>query len=271
MRPLCARLGDGGVLSYRLLGDPHASTPVMLHRPLGGSMALWGELGTLLGAVFPVILFDPRGVGASSAAPLGDGTRDMAHDAVELLDALGVTRAHLFGLSLGGMVASWMAIDAPSRVDRVVLVSTLPRAATISHHVRRHVGPIVRAFFRHGAAAEIGLVRDVLSRAFRDDHPRRMQEIDALVRGAPSTHRNLVARSLAAALHDASADLARMTAPALLIFGDRDEIAGKHARHELAGDIPGAEVEIMPDAGHDISLEQPRLLAARVIAFLSAH
>ncbi len=270
MTTLCsASIRGGAVLSYAVLGDVRAAVPLMLHRPLGGSMALWGELATRLSERFPIVVFDPRGVGLSSAAPLAHGTRDMARDGVDLLNVLGVSRAHHFGLSLGGMVASWVAIDSPRRVARLVLASTLPRAAAISHRVRRHIEPVARAFLRHGSAAEVGLVRDVLSPAFRRDHPERVREIEALVRGAPTTHRNLFALALAAARHDAAASLPRVTAPTLLLFGGRDEIAGRHARHELEGEIPEALVEMIPDAGHDLSLEVPRLLADRVIAFLS--
>lgn len=270
MPPQTARLHDGAALSYAVLGDLTAGTPVMLHRPLGGSMALWGEFATGLAAAFPTILFDPRGVGLSSALPLGHTTRDMARDAIDLLDYLGVGRAHVLGVSLGGMVASWVAIDSPDHVARLVLVSTLPRVAAISGRIRRHVGPMLLALLRHGSAAEIALVRDVLSPSFRRDHPDRLREIEELVRRTPTSHGNLLALALAAARHDASAALRRVRAPTLLVFGGRDEIAGRHAQHELACDIAGAVVEIIPDAGHAVALEQPRLLAARVTAFLRA-
>ena len=107
------RLKDGGHLTYRLYGDPERSTPLVLNRPLGGSMTLWGTFPEMLARALPVIAFDPRGVGRSSDAPFTLSTRSMAADAWALLDELGVPRAHLFGLSLGGMVASWMAVLRP--------------------------------------------------------------------------------------------------------------------------------------------------------------
>jgi pimeloyl-ACP methyl ester carboxylesterase len=101
-----ARLSDGGKLSFSVRGDLSSRTPILLNRPLGGSMDLWGTFADRLADEYPLIAFDPRGVGQSSDAPLLHSTRVMARDAVELLDALSVQCAHVFGLSLGSMVAS---------------------------------------------------------------------------------------------------------------------------------------------------------------------
>ncbi len=89
-------------------------------------MALWGEFVTRLQDTFQVVSFDPRGVGLSSDVPRLYTTRAMARDGLALLDHLGIERAHVFGLSLGGMVASWLAIDAPTRVRSLALASTIP-------------------------------------------------------------------------------------------------------------------------------------------------
>jgi len=263
-----APLPDGGALSFEVLGDVRAQTPVMLHRPLGGSMALWGEFATRLSRSFPLILFDPRGVGLSSPPPWGHSTRDMARDAIELLDFLGVMRAHIFGISLGGMVASWMAIDAPERVERLVLASTLPRALAMSQRVWHYVIPVMRAFLLPGAAAETAVLRQVLGPAFYRAHPERAAEINRLLRSAPTSHRSLLLLAVAAARHDASAFLNRIEAPTLLLFGDHDPIAARFACAQLTTEIAGSIVEIMPNAGHDLSLEQPLPLAERVADFL---
>src|SRR5690242_14422054 len=98
MRESLARLPDGARLAYALHGPAgDRRTPLVLCRPLGGSMALWGEFAARLAADVPVIAFDPRGVGRSSDVPAGHTTRAMAADALALLDVLGVARAHVFG------------------------------------------------------------------------------------------------------------------------------------------------------------------------------
>ena len=177
-----ATLSDGGRLCYRVVGRPGAGLPILLNRPLGGTMRLWGELLGELAREHQVIAFDPRGVGDSSALPLLHSTRDMAGDALQLLQQLRIERACIFGLSLGGMVASWLAIDAPERVERLVLASTLPEPSALSHRFKRHIWKFASSATRPGAEAEVALVNEVLSPHFRHAHPERVREIEAQVR-----------------------------------------------------------------------------------------
>lgn len=262
-------LPDGGRLSYECSGAASLQLPLLLLRPLGGSMALWGRFAARLGAGREVIAFDPRGVGESSAPPLGHTTRAMAADARVLLDALGRERVHVFGLSLGGMVASWLAVDAAARVSRLVLASTLPRASKISRRVRHEAWPLLRAMLRPGVAAEIALVHQILSAQFRRAHPDRVRAIDALVRAHPTAKRNLLALALAAARHDLNAELAAIAAPTLVLVGELDPIVGKRADAELLHGIAHATLAVVASSGHDLSLEQPDDAAGQIDAFLS--
>jgi pimeloyl-ACP methyl ester carboxylesterase len=263
------RLRDGGKLSFETLGRPNGAPPLLLLRPLGGSMALWGELAERLAHARQVIAFDPRGVGQSSDPPWTYTTQAMARDAVELLDAQKVPRAHVFGLSLGGMVASWLAIAAPERVARLILASTLPRPERISHRIVNKAPRLLRALMRHGVEAEVGLVQQILSSRFVAEHPDRVRAIGEAVRRHPTRGRNLAKLALAAARHDAEPWLRNITAPSLILVGDRDPIAGARSQAELLHDIPNARLIIIADSGHDLSLEQPAATAAAVHSFLA--
>jgi 3-oxoadipate enol-lactonase len=263
-----ATLADGGRLSYECSGRSGDGAPILLLRPLGGSMALWGTFATRLSEERQVIAFDPRGVGASSDPPWLNTTRDMAADARALLDALGIDRVHVFGLSLGGMVASWLAVDAPARVARLVLASTLPRPSKISRRVWHEALPLARALLQPKAPAEIALVREVLSPEFRREHPDRVRAIEALVRAHPTTPRNLLALGLAAARHDVGDALHSIASPTLVIVGELDPIVGKRADAELLHGIPDATFAVVAGCGHDLSLEKPESTAEQLNAFL---
>jgi pimeloyl-ACP methyl ester carboxylesterase len=232
-------------------------------------MALWGELEVRLACSLRVVAFDPRGVGESSDVPFGHSTRDMARDAVSLLDALAIPRAHVFGLSLGGMVASWIAIDAPDRVERLVLASTLPRASAVSRRALSRGVLLARCLVLPGAHAEVALVRAVLSREFRKRCPERVREIGRLVLGTPAKRRNLLLFGLAAARHDAARELRNVRARTLLLFGALDPVARRTSRLELLHAIPNATLAIVPRAGHDVSLEAPAATASAVIDFVA--
>jgi pimeloyl-ACP methyl ester carboxylesterase len=205
-----ALLGTGVRLGYSITGPAGGAKNapyLLLCRPLGGSMALWGDFAKRLSTVHRVIAFDPRGVGDSSDAPLLHSTREMARDAVGLLDFLGVERTHVFGLSLGGMVASWIAIDAPDRVMRLVLASTLPQASAISVHVARKSLSFMRCFTKRGVEAEVCLVTHIFSGRFRREHPGRVLEIASAVRENPTKRGNLLSLAMAAARHNAEPGL----------------------------------------------------------------
>ena len=231
-------------------------------------MALWGRFAARLAAEREVIAFDPRGVGDSSPPPLLQSTRAMAADARALVDALELPRVHLFGLSLGGMVASWFAVDDADRLERLVLASTLPRPSTISRRARHEALPILRAFVQPGVRAEIALVHEILSEPFRRAYPERLQAIDELVRAHPTAKRNLLALSLAAMRHDVGDALRRIAAPTLVMVGENDPLVGKRADAELLHEIPHATLAVVPGSGHDVSLEKPDETADQVNAFL---
>lgn len=265
-----ATLSDGGRLCYRVVGRPGAGLPILLNRPLGGTMRLWGELLGELAREHQVIAFDPRGVGDSSALPLLHSTRDMAGDALQLLQQLRIERACIFGLSLGGMVASWLAIDAPERVERLVLASTLPEPSALSHRFKRHIWKFASSATRPGAEAEVALVNEVLSPHFRHAHPERVREIEAQVRAQPTRKRDLLLLLMAAACHSAESRLRGLPVRTLLLFGQLDPLVGKTARQELMRDLPSATLEMLALTGHDLSLERPHELAASILRFLKS-
>jgi 3-oxoadipate enol-lactonase len=256
-----------GALAFQLRGRPGAP-PLLLLRPLGGSMSLWGAFADRLAIEHHVIAFDPRGIGRSSEPPWSISTRAMAGDARQLLDGLGFETADVFGLSLGGMVASWLAIDAPARVRRLILASTLPRPAALSGRARRRFPALLLRSLRSGRDAAATIMRHVLSPEFRRAQPARVDEIDALMREQPTRRLDLAKLTLAAARHDAADRLREIAAPTLILLGDRDPLVGPQAQQELLRLLPHAHLERIADAGHDLTLEQPLETAERVLAFL---
>lgn len=264
-----APLPDGGHLAYILLGLQNVGLPILLNRPLGGSMTLWGSFAQQLSLLHPVIMFDPRGVGRSSDVPLRHSTRMMAADALYLLDYLKIERAHIFGLSLGGMVASWLPIDAPARTGCLILASTLPGPDAVSWRTLTRVLSFALCLSKCKVAFEVCLVHQVLSSAFIAAHPERVLNIEREVREIPSTRRNLFLLMSMALRHSLEKPLIQITHPTLLLFGEYDKLAGRAARLDLSTHLPNAIMEIMPKAGHDLSLEQPLELAARVNSFLA--
>ena len=214
-----------------------------------------------------VIAFDPRGTGPSSDADVTTTTRDMACDAVSVLDALSVPRAHVFGISFGAMVATWMAIDSAERVDRLCLASAGPTGLSLAPSGLARDVVMVASALLPGEQANARLPGVVLSENVRDDQPERVEAIEAAAAGEPTDRIELAKHALAAARHDARDELYRIVAPTLVLGGDHDELLGEAPTLALAAAIAGARREVIQDAGHDLTLEQPEPTALRVANF----
>jgi len=116
-------------LHYQIDGAA-AAPPLLLSNSLGTSIEMWEpQLATLAGR-FRVIRYDSRGHGQSTVTTGPYTIEQVANDALGLLDALNVPRAHFCGLSMGGMVGMWIGIHAPQRIDRLVLANTAAKIGT---------------------------------------------------------------------------------------------------------------------------------------------
>ena len=220
-----------------------------------------------------VIAFDPRGVGGSSDVPIFHSTRRMAADARAVLDEVGVARADVFGLSLGSMVGTWLAVDAPERVRKMVLAGAMPRASARarSRRLRRRILAWARALALPSGEVEPEIVRHVLSRKFRAAAPLRVEAILQTVRDTPASRRNLAWLTFAALTHDATSALGSVRSPVLLVYGVLDPIAGRRSRDELMHGLDDAHLVMVDGAGHDLSLEAPEVTASLVDEWLRAR
>jgi 3-oxoadipate enol-lactonase len=263
-------LAGGGELAYQIRGRGHGGTPILLVRPLGGSVALWGAFRAALVERFRVVSFDHRGSGHSSAAPLGHTTKAMARDTLALLEHLRIDRAHVFGISLGGMTATWLAILAPDRVARLCLASAPARGLDLTQAGLRRGLSLAASFVRPAGEVEATLARRILSRRFKKADPEATRRIARPLEAEPASRADIAKHAFAGALHDARRELSRITAPTLVLAGDEDTLLGHAPQLELCRGIPGARFESVPRCGHDLTLEQPLATAERVLRFFGA-
>jgi pimeloyl-ACP methyl ester carboxylesterase len=258
---------------YELRGLERGPTLVLL-RGMGRGVVHWEGVIDGLENSFRLLLLDNRGVGRSEPSPGSYSTAHMAHDVVRVLDHLGIERSHVFGMSLGGMVAQRLALDHRSRVDRLVLGCT-------SAGVGRAIGgkparANLRAFWSLARARIGGSERAVraearllLSDAFRREHPEVVDRWIEAARRAPMSPAALAQQLLAAARHRALDELEYITAPTLVISSDSDPLVPPENSRLLARRIAGAELSWIPGAGHDFATERPAHTARLLERFLS--
>lgn len=259
---------DGGRLAYEVRGS---GPPLLLVRPLGGSMRSWGRFADDLAERTQVIMFDSRGTGGSSSAPWRMTTRNMARDARSLLDGLGIERAHVYGISLGGMVASWLAIDAPERVGQLVLASTLPRGSMVRLIPWRRAVELARCMVKGPGETAACMAEQILSPQFRAAYPDEVRRIREAARYSPASHGALISLLLAAATHDVVAVLQKITATVLVLIGEYDPLLTLESQKRLLHQLKDASYDLLLGAGHDVSAEAPRVTAHRVLTSIEAY
>jgi 3-oxoadipate enol-lactonase len=226
---------------------------------LGLSGGAWWRTVPVLSRRLAVITFDNRGVGRSRSLLHAYTTESMADDAVSVLDAAGVDRAHVYGISLGGMVAQQLALRHPDRVRSLVLGATNAGGPQL-----RWPDPEVLAFLRRrlrmrpeeGAWASVDFN---YGERCRKEHPERIAEDIAQRLAHPFPEQAYRAQLWAAALHDCESRLHRIEAPTLVVHGSEDRMVPVENGRMIADRIPGARLIEVEQCGHLYPTEAPEV------------
>ncbi|MCW2779366.1 MAG: alpha/beta hydrolase fold protein [Frankiales bacterium] len=252
-------LSDGVRISWQETGS---GTPLLLCMGASYSSAMWYPAVSALATSHRVISFDNRGTGGSGWTSVAS-IEDMASDALAVLDAAGERSAHVYGASLGGVVAQQIALQAPDRVRSLVLGCTgilsedKPRAPRWLRHLLRLPRPVLSALLSksdpYGPACPAD--RAAVDRAvLAEEKPARQ----ALVAQQDALRAYRVTREQVAALD----------VPALVLHGDADTVV-KHAwGEELAATLPQARLVSYPGIGHNYLVGRGDEANAEVLAFL---
>lgn len=235
---------------------------VVLSNSLGATHRMWDAQVAALEERFRVVRYDTRGHGGS---PVPDGPYtidDLADDLVALLDRLGVERAHLVGLSLGGMTVMRIGARSPQRVGRLVLLCTgaqLPPAASWTERAAT-----VRA---HGTGA---VAPAVVERWFTSEylaaHPDIRIASEAMIAGTPPEGYAGCCEVIADV--DLRGDLASIAAPTLAIAGEDDPATPPDKLNEIAVGVQNGRLLVVPHSAHLANAEQPDIVTSAIIEHL---
>jgi 3-oxoadipate enol-lactonase len=237
---------------------------------LGMTLGAWWRTVPVLTRSFRVLTFDNRGIGRSDGSPLPYTVAAMAGDAVAVLDAAGEERAHVYGISLGGMIAQEVVLRHPERVRGLVLGATTPGG-----NLGVPAGEDTLAFFRRRGEmpAEEAVWASVPYNYGPDTRARHAQRIGEDIAQRlrfPIEPEPYVAQLGAAMGHDAHNRLGAIEAPTLVVHGEADVMVPPGNGALLAEGIPGAQLSLWPGAGHLYPTDEPRADAAVAEFLLSA-
>ncbi len=285
---LVPRAAAGEVeLEYEVFGDPGRPT-VLLLAGLGGQLISWDDrfCSELVAAGLHVIRFDNRDAGLSTkldhaglpdllgallgSVPAAYTLDDLADDAVAVLDAAGVEKAHLLGISMGGMVAQLLALRHPERVLTLTCLMSGPAGRPSAAPAPEVVEVMLRTpveDFAGRVAAAVELRRVLAASDDFDVQLARLRAEEQVLRAYfPAGTMRQAAAVLATP--NRIAELARIDRPTLIAHGDRDPLVPFTAGSDLAAAIPGACFLALEGVGHDLPEDAARRVLEAMLALI---
>jgi 3-oxoadipate enol-lactonase len=236
--------------------------PLVMIQGFAGNQFAWFFQVMAFEKHFRVITFDARGIGRSAVSKVPYTVPVMVEDVLGLMDYLKIERAHILGLSLGGLVAQVIAIDHPERVMKMVLVSTLP--GTNLEYIANGVRGVGREVLNMDVIQAMGYFIKI---AFNKPVYRYLIKLLSRPR-LLAAYSNYFKQMQTVGEYSAVDRLQSIQAPTLVITGSNDRLVSPHCSKIIAGKIPHARLVMVKGGSHAFFLEMRGRLNREVLHFL---
>ena len=255
---------NGIDINYQIDGADSAPW-LVFSNSLATTLAMWDEQASALRAQFRVLRYDQRGHGGTDAPAGRYSFATLLADALALLDALSIGKAHFAGLSMGGATALGLAEQHPERFDRVIVCDSPCQSTPQSSQQWEERIAIAE---KEGVAA---LVEPTIARWFPAEtvakNPPHLDKVRAMIRATPVN--GFIGCAAALAAHDYASAVASVTRPVLFLVGEKDG-ATPAAMRKLNEKLPGSQYAELPGAGHISNMDRPAEFTRAVRDFLAA-
>lgn len=243
-----------------------AGDPLLLIMGLGYTREMWYRTEPILSRRYRTISFDNRGVGRSDVPPGPYPIATMAADAAAVMDSAGVKRAHVFGISMGGMIAQEFALQYPERVRSLILGCPShggPEAVMADAEV------VTTLMARGTMSAEDG-IRAMVPFIYDASTPRQRIEEDLEIRRRTfPTAAGYFAQVQGIFAFEARSRLPRLKVPTLVVHGESDRLVPPENGRRIAKLISGAKLVMLPQASHIFPTDQPEAAHQAILSFLA--
>jgi len=245
--------------------------PLVMITGLSGNMDSWDpRLIAGLSEKYSTVLFDNRGAGRTDAPKINYTIKMFADDTVRLMDNLKIKKAHIFGISMGGMIAQELTLNYPQKVEKLVLCSThcgVSKSVPASPKVLS-----VLISMTAGAKSE-DIIRNMFSIAFTEDfiknNPDYIRSATERAMIAPITSDAFRRQLMATSVWDAYTRLPMIKAPTLVMAGKKDILIPPENAKILADRIPRANLVYFEKSGHSLYPHEPEKMLATLLEFLA--
>jgi 3-oxoadipate enol-lactonase len=253
---------NGIIINYQVDG-PQGAPWLVFSNSLATSIAMWDEQAAALKDAFRVLRYDQRGHGGTEVPPGRYAFDTLLADAIALLDALSIRKAHFAGLSMGGATALGVAERHPDRFDRIVVCDSPCQSTPQSSQQWEERIAVAQ---KQGIEA---LVEPTVSRWFPPEtvakNPPHLDKVRAMFRTTPVA--GFIGCAAALADHDYATAVAAVKAPVLFMVGEKDG-ATPAAMRKLHEKLAGSRFVELPGAGHISNMDRPAQFTAAIREFL---
>lgn len=240
-------------------------TPVVLTHGLGDDLHYWDATATALAPHHRVVRWDVRGSGKSEK-PAGPYSAELfADDLAQLLDRLRIDRAHLLGISMGGVITQSFALRHPGRVTSLVLVST---SSEVGPQATANWQRLADRIERQGFDPRTADASRSVAPEFAARHPEILEQLKQQTLGNQPQAYAAAARAMSN--YNFTTQLRAVTAPTLIVQGLDDQLTPPGGAVKLRRALPRAHLLMIPGVGHNLPIEQPVTFHAAISAFLGA-
>ena len=252
---------DGVRLHYTQDGQ---GTDLILIHGLGGNLRDWDAFAPALQQHHRLLRWDVRGFGESDK-PAGPYSPQLfARDLAGLARACQVTRAHVAGISMGGVIAQRFALDFPEFVQSLTLISTSSEVSAQAQAAWEKTATIIE---QRGFSANAGFAERVFAPSFVTAHPEIVRNM--VTRTAANDPRAYAAAARAIGAYHWTDDLKHLQVPTLILQGLKDVLTPPGGSVKMSRVLPRARLLLVPDCGHVLPDEKPELFVHTLLAFLA--
>ena len=262
---------DGRKIAYDEVCPANPKGTILLLTGLAAKRLGWMRQLNVFGREYRTIAIDHRDIGDSDPYTAPYTIPDLAEDAAGVLRALGVERANVVGISMGGFVTLELTLRHPEMVERLVLVSTSAGGSTHTHPTEEFVGRMLLPEYRTGEAGERAkrTYVAIMAPGYCEAHPDEWELIAENARYRPQSAESYQRQWMACQTHDVTSRLGQIAVPALIIHGDFDPLVPVQNGRYLAAHIPGVRYIEYPNTGHIPIIERADDFNREVLAFLA--
>ncbi len=250
-------------MHYEVYGQ---GEPLVLIMGLACPGALWFNQVEEFARKYQVLVFDNRGIGGTDKPTMDYSIDMLAGDTANLLKALGWGRAHILGMSMGGMIAQRLAIDYPQMVDRLILACTFSQSSPYGELMMGLWDTIARS----AGMETMGkmLLLQSLTPRFFVEQPQAIVRLEKILADHPQPVDAYLRQNLACRRNYTTGELPRIGARTLVLVGDRDIQTPVGAARIIHKGIPGSQLLVLHGCGHGFMWEAPQDFNGAVLDFL---